>query len=37
MSNVWEKLGEFGVIPVVKIENAEDAIPLFTFLVSTRP
>ena len=28
MNKILEKIGELGIVPVVKIEKAEDALPL---------
>ena len=33
MNETLEKIGEFGIIPVVKIEKAEDALPLGRALI----
>ena len=34
MNDILKRLGEFGLVPVVKIENAEDAIPLGKALIT---
>jgi len=33
MNEILEKIGEFGIVPVVKIEKAEDALPLGRALI----
>ena len=33
MNKILEKIGEFGIVPVVKIEKAEDALPLGRALI----
>ncbi len=33
MNNVLEKISELGIVPVVKIEKAEDALPLGRALI----
>ena len=34
MSEILQKIGEYGLVPVVKIENAKDAVPLANALVA---
>ena len=33
MNKILEKIGELGIVPVVKIEKAEDALPLGKALI----